>query len=178
MHTQSWCGHAGCVGLYDIVILYFWISNKYFRCVVQNSLYHNTGKGTMWQCALVSCTPSQALGQVFGCVLFRCWMSLCSFFNSLIKCYVLMMIAKIIGILWPFYSFWTTHLGFLWLGSPGSVTKHLPGCFCPWAFSLNIGLNILPLDSFMSCLDPLLGYSTEQFQTLQPIVHVVFSAVD
>ena len=25
-----------------------------------------------------------------------------------------------------------------------------PVCFCPWTFSLNIGLNMFPLDSFMS----------------------------
>ena len=30
----------------------------------------------------------------------------------------------------------------------------------PWTFSLNIGLNMLPLDSFMSCLHSLLGYYT------------------
>ena len=33
-------------------------------------------------------------------------------------------------------------------------------CFCPWTFSLNIGLNMFPLDPFMSCLHSLLGYST------------------
>ena len=39
-----------------------------------------------------------------------------------------------------------------------------------WTFSLNIGFNILPLDSFLSCLDYLLGYSIGEFQTLQLIV--------
>ena len=47
------------------------------------------------------------------------------------------------------YSFWPTHLGFLKLGSVGSATIHLPECFCPWTFSLNIGLNVLPLDTFI-----------------------------
>ena len=61
---------------------------------------------------------------------------------------------------WPVYSFWTTLLGFLWLGNSGSATTHLPGYFCPWKISLDIGWNMLPSDSFMSCLDSLLGYST------------------
>ena len=41
-----------------------------------------------------------------------------------------------------------------------SANAQLPGCFCPWTFSLNIGLNTFSLDSFMSCLHALLGYST------------------
>ena len=43
---------------------------------------------------------------------------------------------------------------------------------------LNIGLNMFPLDSFMSCLQSLLGYSTGEFQALQLIVLVAFGAVD
>ena len=62
--------------------------------------------------------------------------------------------------------------------SSSSETMHLHGCFCPWTFSLDIGLNILPLYSFMSCLDSLLGYSTGQFQALQLILLVVFGTVD
>ena len=42
----------------------------------------------------------------------------------------------------------------------GSATTHLHGCFCPWAFSLKIELNMLPSDSFMPCLDSLLRYPT------------------
>ena len=44
----------------------------------------------------------------------------------------------------------TVHLGFLKLCGFGSVTTHLPGCFCPRIFSLNIGLNMLHSDIFMS----------------------------
>ena len=36
--------------------------------------------------------------------------------------------------------------------------------FRPRIFSMNIGLNMLPLDSFMSCLHSQLGYSTGEFQ--------------
>ena len=85
----------------------------------------------------------------FGCAIFCCWLSLCvPLTNSLIECYFIMMVATIIGRFMAilFYSVWTTHLGTLWLhvGSSDSAnTTHLPGCFCPWAFSLNIGLNRL-----------------------------------
>ena len=44
--------------------------------------------------------------------------------------------------------------------SSGSANAQLLGCFRPWTFSLNIGLDMLPSDSFMSCLHFLLGYST------------------
>ena len=69
-------------------------------------------------------------------------------------------------------------LGFLYLSSSGSENAQLPGCFRPWTFSLNIGLNMLPLDSFMLCLHSLLGYSTGEFQALQLIVLAAFGAVD
>ena len=36
---------------------------------------------------------------------------------------------------------------------------------------------MLPSESFMSCLDSVLGYSTEEFQAWQPIVPAVFGAV-
>ena len=51
-------------------------------------------------------------------------------------------------------------LAFLYLSSSGSANAQLPGCFRPWTFSLNIGLNRLPLDSFVSCLHSPLGFST------------------
>ena len=37
---------------------------------------------------------------------------------------------------------------------------------------------MLPLDSFVPCLDSLLGYSTDEFKALQLDVLVVFGAVD
>ena len=67
-------------------------------------------------------------------------------------------------------------LGFLYISNSGSANAQLPGCFCPWTFSLNIGLNMFPLDSF--CLHSLLGYSTGEFQALQLIVLAAFGAVD
>ena len=59
-----------------------------------------------------------------------------------------------------------------------SANVHLPGCFRPWTFLLNIGLNMLPPESFVSCLDSLLGYSTGEFHALQLIVLAVSVAVD
>ena len=47
-------------------------------------------------------------------------------------------------------------LGFLYISNSGFANTLLPGCFCPWTLSLNIGLNMFPLDSFMSCLHSLL----------------------
>ena len=84
----------------------------------------------------------------------------------------------LLGFLWPFYSFWTTHMKFLWLGNSGSATTHLPGCICLWTSSLNIGLNMLPSDSFMSCLNFLLRYFTGELQALQLIVLALFDVVD
>ena len=69
-------------------------------------------------------------------------------------------------------------LGFLYISNSGSANAQLPGCFCPWTFSLNIGLNMFPLDSFMSCLHSLQGYSTGEFQALQLIAFAAFGAVD
>ena len=60
----------------------------------------------------------------------------------------------------------------------GFVNAHLPGCFCPWTFRLNIGLNTSPSDSFVSYLNSHLGYSAGEFQALQLIVLAVFGAVD
>ena len=36
--------------------------------------------------------------------------------------------------------------------NPNTNSTHLSESFCPWIFSLNIGLNMLPSDSFVSCL--------------------------
>ena len=60
----------------------------------------------------------------------------------------------------------------------GFVNAHLPGCFCPWTFRLNISLNTSPSDSFVSYLNSHLGYSAGEFQALQLIVLAVFGAVD
>ena len=56
-----------------------------------------------------------------------------------------------------FFSFWTTRLGFMKLSSSGSANAQLSRCFHLWAFFLNIGLNLLPSESFMSCLYSLLA---------------------
>ena len=69
-------------------------------------------------------------------------------------------------------------LGVRYISSSGSANVQLPGCFRPWTFSLNIGLNTLPLDSFMSWLHSLLGHSTGEFQALQLVVLAAFGAVD
>ena len=88
------------------------------------------------------------------------------------------MIVIIIGIFMAIHYFFNYNFSFVYLSSSGSANAQLPGCFRPWAFALNIGLNMFPLDSFMSCLHSLLGYSTGEFHALQLIVLVAFGAVD
>ena len=62
---------------------------------------------------------------------------------------------------WYFYGhYFSFELHDFWLSSSGSANAHPPGYFHRWTFPLNIRLNILPSDSFMSYLDSLLGYST------------------
>ena len=67
---------------------------------------------------------------------------------------------------------------FLYISNSGSANTQLPGCFCPWTFSLNSGLSMFLLEYFMSCLHSLLGYSTGEFQALQLIVLAAFGVVD
>ena len=89
-----------------------------------------------------------------------------------------MIVVTVIRIFMAINYFLNYTLGFLYLNSSGSANAQLPGCFRPWTFALNIGLNMLPLDTFMPCLHSLLGYSTGEFQALQLIVLVAFGAVD
>ena len=131
--------------------------------------------GTLWHCTLVSSTPSQSVRLVFRCVVFWCWVSLAAPVTiSLIEFYFIMIfiiiVVTIVGIFMAIHYFLNYTLGFLWLSSSGSANIQLPRCFRPYTFSLNIGLNMLPSDSFMSCLHSLLGYSTGEFQALQLIV--------
>ena len=120
----------------------------------------------MWHYALGSYTPIQSIGPVLGirCSGVKCHhvflllISLWSFLSS-------RQLWLLLGFSWPFFFFWTTYLDF-WLNSSGSANAHLPGCFRPWAFPLNIGLNMLLSDCFMPCSDFLLGYSPNEIQAL------------
>ena len=125
----------------------------------------------MCHCALVSCTPWQSIRLFWGVrysavecrKLFLLLIAWCSSISSWYWWLLL-------GFLGPLFLCWTTRFGFLRQSSSGSAEAHLPGCFRSWTFPLNSGLNMLPSDSFMSCLDSLLGYSTRGFQALQLIV--------
>ena len=55
-----------CVGWYDTIIRSCLISNVYFSCIFQDSVYHEMDKVAMWHCAWVSCTPS-VYRTGFGC---------------------------------------------------------------------------------------------------------------
>ena len=89
-----------------------------------------------------------------------------------------MLVETITGIFMAINYLLIYTLGFLYISNSGSANAQLRGCFRPWTFSLNIGLNMFPLDFFMSCLQSLLGYSTGEFQALLLIVLVAFGAVD
>ena len=53
--------------LYDTIIISCLVSYVHFTCIVHHSLNHKMDIGTIRHCALVSSTPSQSLGLVFGC---------------------------------------------------------------------------------------------------------------
>ena len=89
-----------------------------------------------------------------------------------------MIVVTITGIFMAINYLLIYTLGFLYISNSRSANAQLPGCFCLWTFSLNIGLNMFPLDSLMSCLHSLLGYSAGEFQALQLIVLVAFGAMD
>ena len=89
-----------------------------------------------------------------------------------------MIVVTITGIFVAINYLFIYTLGFLYISNSGSANAQLPRCFCPWTFSLNIGLNMFPLDSFRSYLHSLLGNSTGEFQALQLIVFATFGAVD
>ena len=90
----------------------------------------------------------------------------------------IMIVVTITGIFLAINYLLIYTLCFLYLSNSRSANAQLPGRFCPWTFALNIGLNMFPLRSFMSCLHSLLGYSTWEFQVLQLIVLAAFGAVD
>ena len=120
------------------------------------------------------------------CALLLSWVSLCvHFFHSLIEFYFIMIFIMIVvtvdGIcMVVFVSCWTTRLDFLYLTSSCFANAQLPGCFDPCTFSLNIGSNILPSVSYMSCSDSFLRYFTGggEFQALKLIALAVVGAVD
>ena len=73
---------------------------------------------------------------------------------------------------------WIIHLGFSELGSSGSTTTHLAGCFAPGQLS-EYKIEHVTFILYRSCLlDSLLGYSNGEFQVLQMIILVVFGVVD
>ena len=89
-----------------------------------------------------------------------------------------MIVATIIGIFTAINYLLIHTLGIFYISNTGSANAQLSESFRPWTFTLNIGLKMFPLDSFMACLYSLLGYSTWEFQALQLIVLAAFGALD
>ena len=125
----------------------------------------------MWHCPLVICTPLQSIGLVVVRALFWCWVSLCDPFtiSSWWFATIIGIVMAILLILIYIFGLSVTNSG-----NSGSTDTHLPGCFCACTFSWNIGLNMLPSDSFMSCYNSLLGYYIGEFQASQLIVLALF----
>ena len=77
--------------------------------------------------------------------------------------------------LWPFFLLWTLRLcNYVVLVLQIRIFLDASAL----DIILNIGLNMLPYDSYISCLHCLLGYSPSEFQALQLAVRVSFGAVD
>ena len=103
----GWCISSWWPRLWSINSIYHYIHTVYYSYILseihirnktwcgQDSLCHNMDMGNMWYCALVSCTPSHAIGLFFGCALFWCSVSCAVFTNCLIECYFIMMVANI-----------------------------------------------------------------------------------
>ena len=158
-----------------------------FSCMVQYYLCHGMDIGTCdivhWSALLHYCIAYRTVFWV--CVVLVSNVIRCSCHNFLdfpgfprfIMIFI-MIVVTIIGIFMAIDYLLTYTLGFLYKSSSGSANAQLLGCFRHWIFSLNSGLNMFPLGSFMSCLHSLLGYPTGEFQALQLIVLAAFGAVD
>ena len=164
---------------YITLIISWLVLNVCFNCIDQDYVYRNMDISILWHCRLVSCTPSEPIGLFMGVrsssvkchlvyLLLIPWYSCISSWNMrlLLRC------------LWQFCFILNYMLIILIPSSSGSANAHLTGCFRFWPFLLNKGLDMIPLDFFMSCLDFLQGYSTGDFQALELIALVVFDALD
>ena len=179
IHTNSWYSHAGILD--DLILCGFRCA---FSCMFEYSLCRGMDIGTCdiahWSAVPRNCITNRTgflvyVVQVLNVIRYSCHHFLdrilfhhdfhhdsCDYHWDFMAINYLLI-----------YT-----LGFLYISNSGSANAQLPGCFCPWTFSLNIGLSMFPLDSFMSCLHFLLGYSTGEFQALQLIVLAAFGAVD
>ena len=161
-----------CIGWFDTV--WFQVCFHLYGQVFSMSWY---GYRYLWHCTMISSTPSPyGLSDWFGCVVLvlNFIRGSCHYFLDRI----------LFHHDFHHWNFMTINyllictLGFLYISSSASANAQLPGCFRPWTFSLNIGLDMFPSDSFMSCLHSLLGYSAGEFQALQLIVPATFGAVN
>ena len=72
----------------------------------------------------------------------------------------IMIVVTITGIFMAINYLLIYTIGFLYISKSGSANAPLPGCFCPWTFSLNIGLSMFPLDS---CIYVMFTFPTRIF---------------
>ena len=155
-----------------------------FSCLFQYSLCHGMDIGTCdiihWSAAPHNHIANRTGFSVYVVLVLNVIRYSCHYFldRILFIMIFIMIVVTITGIFMAINYPLIYTLGFLYISNSGSANTQLAGSFCPWTFSLNIGLNMFPLDSFMSCLHSLLGYSTGELQALQLIVLATFGAVD
>ena len=135
----------------------------------------------MWHCALVSCTLLQSVGLFGVCHVLVLSVIMCSFYYFLDTVLIMVYIQwlqLLLEFLCPLlfiltYTLKLSETRWFWF------CNYAPAwMFLPLELLLNIGLNMLPSDPFMSYLDSLLWYCTGEFQALHLIVLAVFGAVD
>ena len=132
---------------------------------------------TIWHCGLVSYIPSQYIGEIFECALFYCCVCCVPFTNSLIYFNFNTIVVAIRGffIAIRYISNYMFRLSVLSSSDPNA---HHHGCFRTLTFLSSSGLNMFSSNSLVSCLDPPLGYFTDEFKALQLIFVVLCGAVD
>ena len=108
----GWCISSWWSWFWPVYSNYYVFSNVYFSCIVHASLCHYMNIGTVWHCALVSCTSSKSIELLLAvhCSGVSLGAPVTVF---LIEFYFIiifsLIVVTIIGyFLWPCFSFWTT----------------------------------------------------------------------
>ena len=118
--------------------------------MLQYSLCHDMDIGTCgivhWSAAPHDCIANRTgfwvnVVLVLNAIRYSCHYSL------YIIIYFIMIVVTITGIFMALNYLLIYTFVFLYISKSGSANAQLPGCFCPWTFSLNIGLRMFPLDS-------------------------------
>ena len=132
IHITSWCGHDGLLDNMILLLFPAWFHMYIFH--LYSSEFSISQYGYRYHVS--SCIGQLHLITVhrtgLGCVLFWCWVSLCTLVtNSLIEFYFMMILVTIIGIFMTIPFILNNMLKLSLPSSSGSKNTHLPGCFRP-----------------------------------------------